>query len=51
MQLTDKEWKTSITGLITTLRIRGYFNANVLSKDIIPYQGFDQIKRRKRVDG
>ena len=49
MQLTDKEWKTLYNWIDYNAPDKGYFNANVLSKDIIPYQGFDQIKRRKEL--
>jgi len=49
VQLTDKEWKTLYNWIDYNAPDKGYFNANVLSKDIIPYQGFDQIKRRKEL--
>ena len=43
VRLTDKEWRTLYNWIDYNAPDKGYFNANVLSKDIIPYQGFDQI--------
>ena len=49
VQLTDKEWRTLYNWINYNAPDKGYFNANVLSKKIIPYQGFDQIERRKEL--
>ncbi|EJW95691.1 protein containing Sulphatase-modifying factor domain protein, partial [gut metagenome] len=49
VKLTDKEWRTLYNWIDYNAPDKGYFNANVLQKDIIPYQGFDQIKRRKEL--
>ena len=39
VQLTDKEWKTLYNWIDYNAPDKGYFNANVLSKEIIPNQG------------
>lgn len=46
VKLTDAEWKTLYNWIDYNAPDKGYFNANVLGKNIIPYQGFDQIERR-----
>lgn len=46
VKLTDKEWKTLYNWIDYNAPDKGYFNANVISKDVIPYQGYDQIARR-----
>lgn len=45
VKLTDQEWKTLYNWIDYNAPDKGYFNANVLS--MLPYQGYDQIKRRK----
>ena len=45
VKLTDKEWKTLYNWIDYNAPDKGYFNANVLN--MLPYKGFDQIKRRK----
>ena len=47
VKLTDQEWKTLYNWIDYNAPDKGYFNANVLGKEIIPYQGFDQISRIK----
>ena len=46
VKLTEEEWKTLYNWIDYNAPDKGYFNANVLGKEIIPYQGFDQIQRR-----
>lgn len=47
VKLTDKEWKTLYNWIDYNAPDKGYFNANVLT--MLPYKGFDQIKRRKEL--
>ncbi len=49
VQLTEKEWRKLYNWIDYNAPDKGYFNANVIGKDLIPYQGFDQIKRRKEL--
>ncbi len=49
VKLTDAEWLKLYNWIDYNTPDKGYFEANVLGKDIIPYQGFDQIKRRKEL--
>lgn len=49
VKLTDEEWRKLYNWIDYNCPDKGYFNANVLSKDVIPYQGFDQIERRKEL--
>lgn len=49
VKLTDEEWLKLYNWIDYNAPDKGYFNANVLGKDIIPYQGFDQIERRKEL--
>lgn len=49
VKLTDEEWKKLYNWIDYNAPDKGYFNANVLGKEIIPYQGFDQIARRKEL--
>lgn len=48
VKLTDKEWATLYNWIDYNAPDKGYFNANVLSS--FPYQGFDQIQRRKELN-
>lgn len=47
VQLTDKEWRTFYNWIDYNAPDKGYFNANVLTS--FPYQGYDQIERRKQL--
>lgn len=47
VQLTDKEWRTLYNWIDYNAPDKGYFNANVLT--YLPYQGYDQMKRRKEL--
>ncbi|RHJ87909.1 SUMF1/EgtB/PvdO family nonheme iron enzyme [Parabacteroides sp. AM08-6] len=47
VKLTDAEWKTLYNWIDYNAPDKGYFNANVLTD--FPYQGFDQIARRKEL--
>ena len=47
VKLTDAEWLKLYNWIDYNAPDKGYFDANVLGKEIIPYQGFDQIERRK----
>ncbi len=49
VQLTEQEWRKIYNWIDYNAPDKGYFNANVLGKEIIPFQGFDQIKRRKEL--
>ncbi len=49
VKLTDAEWLKLYNWIDYNAPDKGYFDANVLGKEIIPYQGFDQIKRRKEL--
>lgn len=49
VELTDEEWKKLYNWIDYNAPDKGYFNANVVGKDVLPYQGFDQIKRRKEL--
>lgn len=49
VKLTDAEWLKLYNWIDYNAPDKGYFNANVLGKEMIPYQGFDQIKRRKEL--
>ena len=49
VKLTDEEWLKLYNWIDYNAPDKGYFDANVLGKEIIPYQGFDQIKRRKEL--
>ena len=46
VKLTDQEWKTLYNWIDYNAPDKGYFNANVIQKEVIPYQGYDQIERR-----
>ena len=48
VKLTDKEWATLYNWIDYNAPDKGYFNANVLNS--FPYQGFDQIQRRKELN-
>lgn len=47
MQLTDAEWRKIYNWIDYNAPDKGYFNANVLKS--FPYQGYDQIERRKQL--
>ena len=47
VQLTDAEWRKIYNWIDYNAPDKGYFNANVLKS--FPYQGYDQIKRRKQL--
>lgn len=49
VKLTDDEWKKLYNWIDYNAPDKGYFNANVVGKDVPPYQGFDQVKRRKEL--
>lgn len=49
VKLTDAEWLKIYNWIDYNAPDKGYFNANVLGKQYIPYQGFDQIERRKEL--
>ncbi|MBC8617514.1 SUMF1/EgtB/PvdO family nonheme iron enzyme [Parabacteroides faecis] len=49
VKLTDEEWLKLYNWIDYNAPDKGYFDANVLGKEIIPYQGFDQIERRKEL--
>ncbi|MEE1236222.1 MAG: formylglycine-generating enzyme family protein, partial [Bacteroidaceae bacterium] len=49
VKLTDEEWKKLYNWIDYNAPDKGYFNANVVGKDVLPYQGFDQVKRRKEL--
>ena len=49
VKLTDAEWLKLYNWIDYNAPDKGYFDANVLGKEIIPYQGFDQIQRRKEL--
>ena len=49
VKLTDAEWLKLYNWIDYNAPDKGYFDANVLAKEIIPYQGFDQIERRKEL--
>lgn len=49
VKLTDAEWLKLYNWIDYNAPDKGYFDANVLGKEIIPYQGFDQIERRKEL--
>ena len=49
VKLTDTEWLKLYNWIDYNAPDKGYFDANVLGKEIIPYQGFDQIERRKEL--
>ena len=49
VKLTDEEWRKLYNWIDYNAPDKGYFNANVIGKEVIPYQGFDQIKRRKEL--
>ena len=47
VQLTDAEWRKIYNWIDSNAPDKGYFNANVLKS--FPYQGYDQIERRKQL--
>ena len=47
VQLTDAEWRKIYNWIDYNAPDKGYFNANVLTS--FPYQGYDQIERRKQL--
>ena len=47
VQLTDAEWRKIYNWIDYNAPYKGYFNANVLKS--FPYQGYDQIERRKQL--
>lgn len=47
VKLTDEEWKKIYNWIDYNAPDKGYFNANKIT--YIPYQGFDQITRRKEL--
>lgn len=47
VQLTDAEWRKFYNWIDYNAPDKGYFNANVLKS--FPYQGYDQIERRKQL--
>lgn len=47
VQLTDAEWRKIDNWIDYNAPDKGYFNANVLKS--FPYQGYDQIERRKQL--
>lgn len=47
VQLTDAEWSKIYNWIDYNAPDKGYFNANVLKS--FPYQGYDQIERRKQL--
>ena len=47
VQLTDAEWRKIYNWIDYNAPDKGYFNANVLKS--FPYQGYDQIDRRKQL--
>lgn len=47
VQLTDAEWRKIYNWIDYNAPDKGYFNANVLKS--FPYQGYDQIERRKQL--
>lgn len=47
VQLTDVEWRKIYNWIDYNAPDKGYFNANVLKS--FPYQGYDQIERRKQL--
>lgn len=47
VQLTDAEWRKIYNWIDYNASDKGYFNANVLKS--FPYQGYDQIERRKQL--
>lgn len=47
VQLTDAEWRKIYNWIDYNAPGKGYFNANVLKS--FPYQGYDQIERRKQL--
>ena len=47
VQLTDAEWRKIYNWIDYNAPEKGYFNANVLKS--FPYQGYDQIERRKQL--
>ena len=49
VKLTDEQWKKLYNWIDYNAPDKGYFNANVVGKDVLPYQGFDQVKRRKEL--
>lgn len=49
VKLTDEEWLKLYNWIDYNAPDKGYFDANILGKEIIPYQGFDQIQRRKEL--
>ena len=49
VKLTDEEWKKLYNWIDYNAPDKGYFNANAVGKDVLPYQGFDQVKRRKEL--
>lgn len=48
VQLTDAEWRKIYNWIDYNAPDKGYFNANVLKS--FPYQGYDQIERRKQLN-
>lgn len=49
VELTEEEWRKLYNWIDYNAPDKGYFNANVVGKEVLPYQGFDQIKRRKEL--
>ena len=47
VRLTDAEWRKIYNWIDYNAPDKGYFNANVLTS--FPYQGYDQIERRKQL--
>ena len=47
VKLTDAEWRKIYNWIDYNAPDKGYFNANVLTS--FPYQGYDQIERRKQL--
>ena len=47
VQLTDAEWRKIYNWIDYNAPDKGYFNANVMKS--FPYQGYDQIERRKQL--
>lgn len=48
VELTDKEWATLYNWIDYNAPDKGYFNANAITA--FPYQGYDQIQRRKELN-
>ena len=48
VELTDKEWTTLYNWIDYNAPDKGYFNANAIKN--FPYQGFDQIQRRRELN-